>query len=190
MIFAKNTCSFPSGEKSVRYTQIFENMFIFSKGRPKTINLLCDKKNGWGGITNWGPGEKRQKDGSTRAHGLWNQPIKEFGVRNNIWEYCVSGGYGQAIEDDSYKHPATFPEQLAEDHILSWSNEGDLVYDPMMGSGTTAKMAIVNGRNWIGSEIGTEYCTLIEKRISKTVKKVREQQAAVKLANTFFEFGN
>jgi DNA modification methylase len=63
-------------------------------------------------------------------------------------------------------HPAQFPEQLANDHIVSWSNEGDLIYDPFMGSGTTAKMAIINKRNWIGSEISEEYCKIIERRIT------------------------
>ena len=66
----------------------------------------------------------------------------------------------------AFKHPAIFPEQLANDHIISWSNEGDLVYDPFMGSGTTAKMALVNKRNWIGSEISEEYCKIIERRIT------------------------
>ena len=64
-------------------------------------------------------------------------------------------------------HPAAFPEQLADDHIISWSDPGDLVYDPFMGSGTTAKMAIMNQRNWIGSKISKEYCEIIEKRIKK-----------------------
>ena len=66
----------------------------------------------------------------------------------------------------AYEHPAMFPESLASDHIISWSNEGDLVYDPFMGSGTTAKMAILNKRNWVGSEISEEYCKIIERRIN------------------------
>lgn len=66
----------------------------------------------------------------------------------------------------AYEHPAMFPEQLVNDHIISWSNKGNLVYDPFMGSGTTAKMAIMNKRNWIGSEISEEYCKIIERRIT------------------------
>ena len=69
----------------------------------------------------------------------------------------------------AFKHPASFPEKLAEDHIVSWSNEGDLVYDPFMGSGTTAKMAKINKRNYIGSEISKEYCDIIEKRINENL---------------------
>jgi len=69
-------------------------------------------------------------------------------------------------DEYSRKHPATFPEQLANDHIISWSNENDLIYDCFMGSGTVAKMAIINKRNWIGSETSKEYCDIIEQRIS------------------------
>ena len=69
----------------------------------------------------------------------------------------------------AFKHPAIFPEQLANDHIISWSNEGDIVYDPFMGSGTTAKMAILNNRNWIGSEISKEYCEIANERIQKAL---------------------
>jgi site-specific DNA-methyltransferase (adenine-specific) len=91
----------------------------------------------------------------------------EFGIRRNIWKYTQGGGYGS---DDkiAYKHPAIFPEKLAEDHILSWSNEGDLVYDPFMGSGTTAKMAIKNNRNFVGSEISGEYINIINNRLCLT----------------------
>ena len=66
----------------------------------------------------------------------------------------------------AYKHPAMFPEKLVDDHIHYWSNENDLVYDPFMGSGTTAKMAILNNRNWIGSEMSSEYCEIIKERIN------------------------
>ena len=72
-----------------------------------------------------------------------------------------------SLDEVAFQHPAIFPEQLANDHIVSWSNEGDLVYDPFMGSGTTAKMAIKNNRDWIGSEISSEYCDIINKRIEK-----------------------
>lgn len=88
--------------------------------------------------------------------------ISKFGIRENIWEYQT----GMFSGDTKTSHPAPFPEQLANDHIISWSNEGDLIYDPFMGSGTTAKTALLNDRNWIGSEISSEYCELIEKRIA------------------------
>ena len=87
--------------------------------------------------------------------------MAEFGKRKNIWKYGVGGG--------NTGHPAVYPEQLAIDHILSWSNEGDIIYDPFMGSGTTAKMAILNNRKYIGSEISKEYCDIAEKRINENL---------------------
>jgi len=104
-------------------------------------------------------GTIRQKDGTTKrmSNEGWIQP--EFGQRYNVWE----------ISPQSNGHPAPFPEKLANDHIISWSNEGDLVYDPFMGSGTTAKMAKINKRNYIGSEISKEYCDIIEKRINENL---------------------
>ena len=85
-----------------------------------------------------------------------------------MWSFIVSGG-SVASDELAHKHPAIFPEQIANDHIVSWSNEGDLVYDPFMGSGTTAKMAILNKRNFIGSEISKDYCDISEKRIEDIV---------------------
>ena len=91
-------------------------------------------------------------------------PVKETKPLGNIWSYAVG-----VEKDNKGKHPAVFPELLAQDHILSWSNEGDLVYDPFIGSGTTGKMAILNKRNWIGSEISKEYCEIAEKRINENL---------------------
>ena len=81
-----------------------------------------------------------------------------------MWEYLIGKGHS-ASDKIAYKHPAIFPEKLAQDHIMSWSNENDLVYDPFMGSGTTAKMAIINKRKYIGSELSSEYCEIAQKRI-------------------------
>ena len=128
-------------------------MFVLSKGKPKTTNLICDREN-------------KVKSGSVSVNGGldksgkgMNRVVerKPFGKRNNIWRFDTQKGSS---------HPAPFPEQLANDHIISWSNEGDLIYDPFLGSGTTAKMAILNKRNWIGSEISEEYCKIIERRIT------------------------
>ena len=154
MIYQKDNCPFPS---SNRYYANFEYMFVFSKGKPKTFNPIIDRKNKSFGrkIT----GTNRQKDGTTKPIKNKGNEIKQFGVRFNNW--LVSDGKRQS------KHPAIFPEQLANDHIISWSNENDMVYDPFMGSGTTAKMAKLNNRNWIGSEISKEYCDIIEQRINK-----------------------
>jgi site-specific DNA-methyltransferase (adenine-specific) len=149
MIFEKNSSTFPARKSSKRYTQIFEYMFILSKGSPKTVNLICDKKNKWAGY----------KDFS----GKLKNPVPEYSPRTNIWKYVTSF--------NGVKHPAPFPEQLAQDHILTWSNEGDLVYDPFMGSGTTAKMALLKKRNYIGSETSGEYCQIADDRLNYCLGK-------------------
>jgi DNA modification methylase len=145
-----------------RYCQMFEYMFILSKGKPKTTNLLKDRKNNWGGTKTGNIGQ-RQKDGTIKKNG--KKTIKEFGLRFNIWRVLNEGGWNNK-DILTNKHPATFPEQLANDHIISWSNEGDIVYDCFMGSGTTAKMALLNNRNYIGSEMSEEYCEIIKERLN------------------------
>ena len=154
MIYEKNSASYPAHRKSTRYTQIFEYMFVFCKGRIKTHNLICDKRNKWAGY----------KDFS----GKLKNPVPEFSPRNNIWKYTTSF-------NDKTNHPAVFPEELAQDHILSWSNEGDLVYDPLGGSGTVAKMCILNNRKWIISEMSQEYVDEANERlkpfITESIKK-------------------
>ena len=144
------------------YTQNFEYMFVFSKGAPNSYNLIRDKPNGSYGKGGLRVGRRK----ATGEHKIeQRKPAQEFSRRNNWW-YTPTGN--SATSDKfAYEHPAIFPEQLANDHIISWSNEGDLVYDPFMGSGTTAKMAILNKRNWIGSEISQEYCEIAEKRINE-----------------------
>ena len=147
-----------------RYASIFEYMFVFSKGKPKTINLIADKKNKYAGTTSWGVATFRHKDGS--LHAKQTKPVvKEFGVRHNIWRILNAGGQGQK-DKRAYKHPATMPEQMAADHIRSWSNEGDIVLDPFMGSGTTAIAAQKLNRRWIGVDISEEYCQLARERVA------------------------
>lgn len=144
MIYEKNSSTYPANSKSNRYSQIFEYMFVFSKGKIFTSNLIKDKKNKWAGF----------KDFS----GKLKNKVPEYSPRNNIWKYVTSFN---GIKG----HPAVFPEQLAHDHIISWSNENDIVYDPFLGSGTTAKAAMASNRNYIGSEISSEYCEIIKKRL-------------------------
>ena len=136
--------------KSKRYRQCFEYMFILSKGEPKSFNpIMIDVKR-------FDVGKQRRKNGSIEKYEKRYSENKERKI-DNIFEYGVGG---MKIE-----HPAVFPEALANDHILSWSNENDLIYDPFMGSGTTAKMAILNNRKWIGSEMSSEYCDIANKRL-------------------------
>ena len=165
MIYEKNTSSFPAKRTGKRYTQIFEYMFVFCKGKIKTGNLICDKPNKWAGWTNWGKNTQRGKDGKLKKT-KDIKPVPEFSPRNNIWRYNVGKGFNSS-DKESHSHPAIFPEKLAEDHILSWSNEGDVVLDPFVGSGTTCKMAKKNKRHYIGIDISEEYCNLARSIIEK-----------------------
>jgi site-specific DNA-methyltransferase (adenine-specific) len=169
MIYEKNSSSYPASRKSNRYTQIFEYMFVFSKGVPKTSNLICDKPNKWAGHTNWGKNTKRLGDNEQLIEIEKIKPVPEFSPRNNIWRYVNGGGFASK-DKIAHGHPAIFPEDLVKDHILTWSNEGDLIYDPFMGSGTVAKMSILLNRNYIGSEISKDYVDICLERINITLK--------------------
>lgn len=158
MIYEKNSFANPSTN---RYHQVFEYMFILSKNKPKIFNPIEDKKNRYAGQTSWGKNTVRQIDGTLKERK--RKIIKEYGKRYNIWKYNCGAGF-TTKDKNAYKHPVMFPEQLANDHIISWSNEGDLILDPMAGSGTTCKMAKLNNRNWCGIEISPEYCEITKQR--------------------------
>ena len=163
MIYKKNNFSNPS---NTRYHQIFEFMFILSKKKINTYNLLKDRKNKY--LSSWGKNSFRKKTGELTERK--KNICEEYGARVNFWEYTV--GYGFNTKDNiAHQHPAIFPEKLAIDHILSWSNENDLVYDPFMGSGTTAKACVLTNRNFIGSEISEEYCEIANKRIDNYINQ-------------------
>lgn len=158
MIYMKDSISFPDTN---RYYQVFEYMFIFSKGKPKTVNLIRDRENKFVGKKI--RGRERQKDGTLMGRRKGNE-VQEMGVRYNIWR--VNTGYMKSSKDKiAYEHPAIFPEKLAEDHILSWSNPGDIVMDPFMGSGTTLKMSLLNNRKCLGFEISDEYIDIANERV-------------------------
>jgi len=165
MIYKKNSYPFPP---SNRYYQQFEYMFIFSKGKPNTFNGLRQK-------TKWRKNSKeisttRQKNGTTKE--MKYEKGKADRLKDNIWD--ISTGYMRSTKDKiAYNHSAIFPEQLASDHIITWSNEKDLIYDCFMGSGTTAKMAILNNRNYIGSEISKEYVDITEKRLKQYLTQTK-----------------
>ena len=149
-----------------RYEQSFEYMFILSKNKPKTFNALKIPCKNAGKIEKYGL-ERRQNHGKNHAMRLYDGTkyiaTKSYKIKPNIFSYTLG--------KEKTNHPASFPEKLAEDHILSWSNENDIVLDPMCGSGTTCKMAKLNNRNYIGMDISKEYCELSEKRLSLTSKK-------------------
>ena len=152
-----------------RYEQSFEYMFVFSKGKPKTFNPIMEDCV-FAGKDIVKNRTFYQTDESKTSKGHKNKPIKEQKIKQNIFEYSLYGGKKDFIQG------AVFPEQLATDQIISWSNENDLVYDPFMGSGTVAKMCILNNRNWIGSEISSEYCNIIEERIKKALEEKRKEK--------------
>jgi len=156
MIWNKGSFTFPSKNT---YHQVFDYMFVLSKGKPKTMNFIMDRKNLYVGERG---ASGRDKDGVRHTGKCCVR--QEYGKRFNIWNYPIGGGHSSS-DKIAYQHPAIFPENLVRDHILSWSNEGDVVLDPFMGSGTTAKMAILTGRKYIGYEIAEEYCDIANKRI-------------------------
>jgi len=146
---------------NLAYWQQWEYVFVLSKGKPNTVNRIADVKNVTAGTTRQ-PSPKTEAVGSRTVR---NVTIAEYGIRTNVWQYDA----GMADKSDSTDHPAVFPEALARDHILSWSNEGDIVLDPFSGSGTTAKMAKHNGRRFIGIEVNPEYVEISQQRLAQGV---------------------
>ena len=163
MIYFRNAVTNPS---KIRYYNCFQYMFVFSKGRPKTINLLKDRKNKTAGKkANYR--KQRNADGEIYLHPSFKAGIgrPEHSVRWNVWQYDV-GSLIMADDREWVGHPAIFPLKLAEDHIKSWSNEGDLVFDPMCGSGQTLCAAKKLNRRYLGMDISEEYCGISNKRLN------------------------
>jgi site-specific DNA-methyltransferase (adenine-specific) len=147
-----------------RYYQAWEFMFVLSKGAPKTVNPITEPRRN----KHNDPRTSRFRAVTRDADGGFHKkvvPIKETVKRQNVWRYVVSGGAGTK-DKIAHQHPAIFPEALARDHILSWSNPGDLVLDPMMGSGTTGKQALLLGRKFVGIDIRHEYVELARARLA------------------------
>ena len=143
-----------------RYINIFEYMFVFSKQKPKTTNLIKDRKNKYGGTKIHGT--LRQKDGSLKLPTRIGKEIKEYGSRFNVWEINTE-------KQNKTGHPAVFPINLVQDHIKTWSNENDTVLDCFMGSGTTGLACKNLNRNFIGIEIDKEYFDIAKQRIESTL---------------------
>lgn len=155
MIYQKKNTPFT---RSNAYTNAYEMMFVLSKGKPATFNPLKvpTQRHGFEMLTH-----NKLPDGINKKK---LGELKKEKTRTNIWPYAVGLG-GTTSDKIAFQHPAVFPEKLAEDHILSWSNPGDLVLDPMCGSGTTGKMALVQGRAFIGIDISPEYIAIASQRI-------------------------
>lgn len=158
MIYRK-TC-YPRSGSLLAYQNAFEYMFVFSKGKPKVFNPIKDIPNKYKGVKQ--KGTKREKNGTLSQYDFI---VKDVRQRDNVWNY--DPGYMKGAKDKiAYQHPAIFPEALARDHILSWSNEGDTVLDPFAGSGTTLKMAAMLNRNAIGFEIHEPYVEIARQRLA------------------------
>ena len=162
MIYQKTDVSFPRyGHK--KYPAAFEYMFILSKGPVRKFEIIRDRVNKLAGQIM--SGTVRQEDGTVKPSRAAGKAVASLGARSNVWGY--STGYRKsASEDFAYDHPAIFPEALARDHILTWSQPGDLVFDPFMGSGTTGKMALSLDRRFVGIEIAPEYFAIADRRIA------------------------
>lgn len=167
MIWNKDTSAFPDRS---RYNQVFEYMFVFSKGKPKTFNPIKDKPNKYAGTKIHGT--YRKTDGSIEKRSKkWNKHVvSAFGKRNNVWNISTE-------KKNKTGHPAVFPVQLATDNIVSWSNENDVVLDPFMGSGTTGVACVNTNRNFIGMELEESYFSIAECRIKE--KLTKSEQVAV-----------
>lgn len=144
-----------------RYDQVFEYMFCFTKGTPKTFNPLMKKNKNAGRTIHF----SNNRDKKTGLGEKKVTVIRECSKLTNVFRYSV--GSKSATDKIAFKHPAIFPEKLADDMIRTWTNEGDLVLDPFMGSGTTAKMALLLGRDFVGMEISKDYCDIAERRIAE-----------------------
>lgn len=151
----------PQAPTEGRYYDVFEYMFIFSKGKPKSLNLLCDRKNKSAGTVS-NKESRSCKEDRKKVEG--KRVVKEFSRRFNVWE--ISRG------KSTTEHPAVFPEKLAFDHIVSWSNEGDTVLDPFMGSGTTGLMSLKANRNFVGIEKETSFYELSKRRIEQAKQQL------------------
>jgi DNA modification methylase len=154
-----------------RYNNEFEYMFVFSKGQVLTHNPIMVPCLHAGLELNGTTYKNYSKNEQKREK--MAKPVKSEKVKGNIWEYVV----GKNLEDQEAKgHPAPSPCELARDHIISWSNEGDLILDPMNGSGTTCKAAKQLGRNYIGIDISLEYCEIARNRIGELNQEVGSKQ--------------
>lgn len=158
MIYRKKNTPFM---RSNAYTNAYEMMFVLSKGKPTTFNPLKEptQRQGYEML----PHNKLPDGINKKKLG----ELKKEKTRTNIWSYAVGLG-GTTNDKIAFQHPAVFPEKLANDHIESWSNPGDLVLDPMCGSGTTGKMALLNDRRFIGIDIAPEYIEIARQRFSES----------------------
>lgn len=157
------------GALKTRYASVFEYMFIFTKGKIKTFNPIKDRRNIHAGARIC-ESTIRQKDGSFRPMSGEGKTMNEYGQRFNIWNIPSLNSNAERTG-----HPAQFPESLVQDHIISWSNPGDVVFDPFLGSGTTAKVALLNDRHYMGFEMNEEYFQIADKRVKEAQEELKDR---------------
>lgn len=157
MIFKKRNTPFM---RKRAYTNCYEFMFVFTRGLPATFNPLRSPS------VRTGIAPVPFLKGPDGINRKTKRSLSKHKVRNNIWSYAV-GKNGTTSDMYAFEHPAMFPESLARDHILSWSEPGDLVFDPMCGAGTTCKMAKATGRRWVGVDVSPEYTAIARKRVDQ-----------------------
>ena len=158
MIYIKENVNFP---ESVRYFSGFEYMFMFSNGRPKTFNPIKDRRNKWAGTAMHGT--DRQPDGSLKQISGKGKIVEAQGMRFNYWLMTNNA--------PDTGHPAPMPYQMAHGHIASWTNCGDIVLDPFLGSGTTGVAAVQMGRKFIGIEREPKYFDIAVRRIENAQRQ-------------------
>lgn len=166
MIYEKQN-PIPASRSSKRYHQAWEYLFCFSKGTPDTFNPFMVPAKYAHVNANM---KHRGKDGNleyTKTKRNSHTKVK------NIFKYTIGGGHNTS-DKEAYGHPALMPEKLAEDQILTWTNPGDIVFDPFNGAGTSGKMAVKNNRKYIGTELSKEYCDLSKLRIDRTIKEMSQ----------------
>jgi len=165
MIYKKRSYA-PAYPTLRRYASVFEYMFVFSKGKPKTFNELKEAKLESSIQEKSSVCSFRQKNGELKK--VLVDSSNRQKAKTNVWEY-LTGNHCNDEDREKFKHPATFPNKLVEEHILSWSNKGDLIFDPMCGSGTTIVMAKKLRRNYIGFEHALRYMGIIKKRMAQNL---------------------
>ena len=146
-------------------------MFVLTNGRPAKANLLKDKPNSTAGKTSHRNDMGRKADGQRpiRGRDAGTYTLGPTGYRTNVWTYPTGHHHSAPDFPKAHQHPAIFPLALARDHILTWTDPGDVVLDPMAGSGTTMRAAKDLGRHAVGIEIAEEYLPMITERLGQEV---------------------
>ena len=176
MIFAKNNF-IPQTHN--RYEQAFEYMFVLSKGKPRVFNPIKEKTKYCGSLLNYNSKGKKKEMNNIRNRDAYIR-VHDYKIKSNIWSYNIGNIAYKYVKTN---HPAVFPYQLAYDHIISWTNENDIVLDCFMGSGTTGVAAIEANRKFIGIEKNAEYFNIAKERIEKATVNIDNTKKSAKILN-------